>query len=71
MIHHLDIFDAIIQRRFSVIPKITIGNLCKLFHDVIFVTFSVSSLSLITFEKDGKSFTLNKKRFTLNKKHVT
>ena len=41
MIHHLAILDAliIIQRGFEAIPKITIVNLCKPFHDVVIIPF--------------------------------
>ena len=43
VVHHLTIFDALIQRGFGVFPRVTIGNLCKLFHDARinpFLTFS-------------------------------
>ena len=43
VIHHLTIFDALIQKTesvFGVFQEITIGNLCKPFHDVIIIPFS-------------------------------
>ena len=43
MIHHLSIFDALIQKTesvYGVFPEITIGNLCNSFHDVIIIPFS-------------------------------
>ena len=38
---HLANFDALIQRVFCVIQKITTDNLCKPFHNAIMIAFSV------------------------------
>ena len=36
-------FDALIHRGFWIISKITIGNLCKLFHGIISLLLSTSN----------------------------
>ena len=42
MIHHRAFFDVLIQRGLIIILKVTIGNLCQLFHDIIIIRFSTS-----------------------------
>ena len=42
-ITHLTIFGVLIKKGLGVFPKITIGNLCKPFHDVIIIPFSTFS----------------------------
>ena len=63
VIHHLTIFDALIQiieSDFGVFPEITIGNLCKPFHDVIIIPFSSFSWKHKDFGKKEENFkTLN------------
>ena len=44
--HHLAISDTLIQSGFSIIPKNSINNLCKPFHDIIIIPISTSSLNL-------------------------
>ena len=36
-------FDALIHRGFWIIPQITIGNLCKLFHGIISLFWPTSN----------------------------
>ena len=63
VIHHLTIFDALIQKTesvFGVFQEITIGNLCKPFHDVIIIPFSSFSWNHKAFGKKEENFkTLN------------
>ena len=42
-VHDLFKFEVLIQVGFQFIQKITIYNLCKQFHDVIVIPFSISS----------------------------
>ena len=53
---HLTNFDALIQRGFEVFPKNAIGNLCKLFHDIIIIPFSTCSWNHKTFGKKEENF---------------
>ena len=54
-------FDDVIQRRFSVIPKITSPNLCKPIHDIIFIIpLPFVLLCMESAERKGKNHkTLN------------
>ena len=50
VIHHLAIFNALIQ-----IPKFTFGNLSKPFYDMI-ISFLISSLNLQMLDKKEKNY---------------
>ena len=52
VIHHLAIFDVLIQGGFWFIPKIRIGNLCKPFYDVIMIPFWMLFLNLQTLDQN-------------------
>ena len=56
VVHHLTIFDDLIQKEFYVIPKITVGNLRKPFHDHIIILISTSSLKLKTLGMKEKNY---------------
>ena len=56
VVHHLTIFDALIQRGFGVFAKMTIGNLWNPFHNVIIIPFS-------TFSWNHKTLGTNEKYF--------
>ena len=62
VVYHLSIFDALIQRGFGFFPKITIGNLCKPFHDVIIFPFSTFSWNHKTLGKKEEKFEYWKKQ---------
>ena len=55
---HLVIFEALTSKGFWVIPKKTIGSLCKPFRDVILIPFWTFSLNINAFKK---SFLLTRK----------
>ena len=56
VIHHLVNFDTLIQRGFWVIPETKIGNLCKWFHEIIVISFSIPYINLKTLGKQEKNY---------------
>ena len=62
-----DLFDALIQRFNRVIPKITIGNLRKKFHDVIMIPFLTCQCCTQTYFYTNESV-LAGDRYKLGKK---
>ena len=56
VIHQLTIFDALIQNGFGFFPKITIGNLCEPFNNVIFILISIFLLQPEKFGQEGGKF---------------
>ena len=42
VVHHLTIFDRLIQKAFWVFQKIKVSNLCNPFHDIKIIPFSTS-----------------------------
>lgn len=55
-VHHLPIFNALIQGGSRVFLKITTNNLCKPFHDALIIPFSTFSCKQETLDKKKKNF---------------
>ena len=64
--YYLNKFDDIIESSFSVIPKITSGNLCKLIHDIINYSTSTYPFEPEKCGKEGKK--LQKFEYLKNEK---
>ena len=67
VVYHLIIYDLFIQRGFLFFPRIKVGNLGNLFHDLIIIPFSIANfLQKFVYCKNQKSSLCERKSVVHN-----